>query len=185
MEVLARAALMLLYCGGKPSFAFFLFGAGSLGGVEAAGKCASPFPFCLAYFCPTVETGSVSGSGSGSSSGPGSGSEGGSETGSQSRTGSGNGSGSSHTVSSCPRLEAVLESGSVFFVCVRGAVGELEGGGLSAAARGPHRQSCGWRVLPRKLRFQGRSGKFLLFSCGQPIPYSNSNYVLYTALLIS
>jgi hypothetical protein len=46
-----------------------------------------------------------------------------------------------------------------------GGCGNWWGGTLSAATRGPHRQNCG---------FQGRSGKFWLFSCGQlvlfPLP---------------
>ncbi len=51
MEVLARSALMLLYCGGKPSLAFFLFGAGSLGGgSKLLADVPAPFPFVWPIF---------------------------------------------------------------------------------------------------------------------------------------
>ena len=52
MEVLARAALMLLYCGGKPSFVFFLFGAGSRGGSCMAADVSPSFPFELPGHLP-------------------------------------------------------------------------------------------------------------------------------------
>jgi hypothetical protein len=45
VAVLARAALMLLYCGGKPSDVFFLFCAGSRGGA---------FPVSQALLAATV-----------------------------------------------------------------------------------------------------------------------------------
>jgi hypothetical protein len=52
VEVLARAALMLLYCGGNPSFVFFFFGAGSLGGSKLVADVLAPFPFVWPIFVP-------------------------------------------------------------------------------------------------------------------------------------
>jgi hypothetical protein len=50
VEVLARAALILLYCEGKPSLAFFLFGAGSRGDSKTLADVPAPFPFVCPIF---------------------------------------------------------------------------------------------------------------------------------------
>ena len=59
MEVLARAALIVLYWGGKQSAASFLFGASSLGGVlnGVGGLAAGPLSHFVTYFLlPTLVT---------------------------------------------------------------------------------------------------------------------------------